>query len=103
MIANPGLFCDMGGDNALCDKGDEKWLNIDGYRAGEGSVETYVGWFSIRCAEVDEGWDNWRLLLSLSGGDALFRKSEATAREWCDGTVFSVTTSANRGLSAGEE
>src|SRR5438046_264016 len=92
----------MGDDDRLCDKEDVKSVNVDG-STGVVGVGVRLGGVSIRSAEVENGWDNWRRLIPVRDGEAFFRKREAVARICRRRTGVSVVRSATRGPSAGNE
>lgn len=90
----------MGDDDRLCDKEDVKLVNVDRSSA-VGGVGAWIGRAS-RCAEVETEWDNWRLPVSVGGGEALLGKREGVARECRCGRGVSVVRSATMRLLAGD-
>jgi hypothetical protein len=67
-------------------------------------VGARLGGVSISCSVAERGWDNWRRLLSVRGGEAPFRSREAVGKEGCRETDVSVERShPSKGLLDGDE
>lgn len=95
---------DIGDDDRLCDIGAAKPVIVDESTAA--GACSWLGRASIRWPVVDVGLENCScgLVSVLSGGEPLFRSTDAVARELRRETgVSGARSSRERGVSEGEE